>query len=149
SGEGGQTNSPSPLRGGGWGEGFSRLVALACLLLPGTAGAAGPAVEYNRDVRPILSNNCFKCHGPDAKERQAGLRLDVRAEALKPAESGRRAIVPGRPSGSALVRRIFSDRADYVMPPPESNKRLTPAERELLRRWIEQGAEYQPHWSFI
>src|SRR5206468_11324929 len=113
------------------------------------AARADAPVNYNRDIRPILSNNCFKCHGPDAKERQAGLRLDVREEALKPAESGRRAIVPGKLSSSTLVRRILSPRDQYRMPPPSSNKKLTAAEKELLQRWIEQGAEYQPHWSLI
>src|SRR5262245_50486684 len=129
------------------------LVSLAavCWLVPvGRASAArGPTVEYNRDIRPILSNNCFKCHGPDAKQRQAGLRLDSREEALKRAESGRPAIVPGKVGASNLVRRILSPRDSYVMPPPSSNKKLTDAEKELLQRWIEQGAEYQPHWSLI
>src|SRR5436309_356524 len=129
---------------------FVLLLAGTCWLLPRSAAAAkGPPLEYNRDIRPILSNNCFKCHGPDAKERQAGLRLDLREEALKPAESGRRAIVPGKLSASNLVRRILSPRDEYRMPPPDSNKKLTTAEKELLQRWIEQGAEYQPHWSLI
>src|SRR5204863_2852909 len=79
----------------------------------------------------------------------ASLRLDVREEALKPAESGRRAIVPGRLSSSNLVRRILSPRDQYIMPPPSSNKKLTATEKQLLQRWIEQGAEYQPHWSLI
>src|SRR3954453_6354428 len=129
---------------------FVLLLAGTCWLGPQFAAAAkGPPVEYNRDIRPILSNNCFKCHGPDAKERQAGLRLDLRQEALKPAESGRRAIVPGKVSSSNLVRRILSPRPQYVMPPPSSNKKLTAAQKELLQRWIEEGAEYQPHWSLI
>src|SRR5262249_18208926 len=112
------------------------------------AGKADAPVDYNRDIRPILSNNCFKCHGPDPKERQAGLRLDLRSEALKPTESGRKAIVPGKPAASALIRRINSTKQDFVMPPSESNKKLTPTEKELLQRWIEQGAEYQGLWSF-
>src|SRR6266851_7241461 len=94
------------------------LIGTFWLLPESDAAAKGPLVEYNRDIRPILSNNCFKCHGPDAKERQAGLRLDVREEALKPAESGRRALVPGKVSSSNLVRRILSPRDLYVMPPP-------------------------------
>ncbi len=133
-----------------WPLSFVLLLAGTCWLGPQSAAAAkGPPVEYNRDIRPILSNNCFKCHGPDAKERQAGLRLDLRQEALKPAESGRRAIVPGKLSSSTLLRRILSPRPQYVMPPPSSNKKLTAAQKELLERWIEQGAEYQPHWSLI
>src|SRR5437879_3416008 len=74
-------------------------------------------VDFNRDTRPILSNNCFQCHGPDPKERQAGLRLDLRTEALKPTESGRKAIVPGNPAASLLVRRINSTKPDFIMPP--------------------------------
>src|SRR5207247_9555732 len=80
--------------------------------------------KYDRDVRPILPNNCFKCHGPDAKERQAGLRLDARDEALKPTESGRKAIVPGNADASMLVRRILSPKPDFIMPLPESKKTL-------------------------
>ncbi len=107
------------------------------------------AIDYNRDIRPILSNNCLKCHGPDDKARKAGLRLDLREQALQPTELGGTAIVPGKPADSALVQRIFSTDSDVVMPPPASNKKLTPAEREILKRWIEQGAAYQQHWSFI
>jgi hypothetical protein len=143
---------------------LTRSVARIAILLPAGLGiisaewlvsrpvqAAKPdaPVNYNRDIRPILSNNCFKCHGPDPKERQAGLRLDLRAEALKPTESGRKAIVPGKTAASALIRRINSSKEDIVMPPPDSNKRLTPDEKELLKRWIEQGAEYQELWSFV
>ena len=106
-------------------------------------------VEYNRDIRPIVSNNCFKCHGLDDKARRAGLRLDVREQALRPTELGGTAIVPGKSAESELVKRIFSSDANFVMPPPSSNKKLTADEKELLKNWIEQGAEYQPHWSFI
>jgi hypothetical protein len=116
-----------------------------------SAQAAKPdaPINYNREIRPILSNNCYKCHGPDAEERQAGLRLDIRAEALKPTELGHKAIVPGKPGASALVRRINSTKANFIMPPPDSNRKLSPAEKQLLARWIEQGAEYQELWSFV
>src|SRR5437899_2353422 len=108
------------------------LLSAAFCTLPYAVQAAKPdaPVNYNRDIRPILSNNCFKCHGPDPKERQAGLRLDLRSEALKPAESGRKAIVPGKPDISQLVRRISSTKPDFLMPPPDSNKKLTPADKE-------------------
>ncbi|MBI5759703.1 MAG: DUF1549 domain-containing protein, partial [Planctomycetales bacterium] len=110
--------------------------------------ASRTAIDYNRDIRPILSNNCYKCHGPDANERKAELRFDVHDAALKPAESGDRAIVPGKPDESRLIERIFSTDAAEVMPPPKENKKLTDAERQLLRKWIEQGANFQTHWSF-
>jgi len=106
-------------------------------------------VDYSRQIRPILSNNCFKCHGPDEKERQAGLRLDLSETALKPADSGSTAIVPGRPGESELIARITATVADEVMPPPGSKKKLTPTEIELLRQWIQQGADYKLHWSYV
>ncbi len=106
-------------------------------------------VDFNRDVIPILSNNCFKCHGPDPDNRKANLRLDVREVATKPAESGEIAIVPGKPDDSELVRRIFSDDPDERMPSKQSNKSLTDSQKQLLRRWIAEGAEYEPHWSFV
>src|SRR5438132_8907482 len=103
------------------------------LLLLAAPAFAEPRLEYNRDIRPILANNCFKCHGPDARERKAGLRLDVRDEAIKPAESGRIPINPGKPDGSGIINRIFAPRADRVMPPPESNKTLTVEQKQTLR----------------
>jgi hypothetical protein len=105
-------------------------------------------VDYNRQVRPILSRNCFQCHGPDAEQREAELRLDVREAALAPAESGKAAVVPGKPDESGLVKRIFSTRRGTVMPPPDSHKILTDPEKKLLRAWVEQGASYQNHWAF-
>lgn len=115
-----------------------------------TAGKdAQPAIDYSRHIRPILSNYCFKCHGPDEKERKGGLRLDIRDAALKPATSGEAAIVPGKPADSELVARITADAADRVMPPPASNKKLTPQEKELLQQWIQQGADYKLHWSYV
>jgi hypothetical protein len=122
-------------------------------LLSGTATAqspaqAGPGIQYDRDIRPILSDRCFKCHGPDEQQRQAGLRLDDES-AFKPADSGSTAVVPGKPDASELVRRIFSEDAGQRMPPPDSGKELSAAERELLRQWIAAGAEHRRHWSFV
>jgi len=108
-----------------------------------------PALDYSRQIRPILSNNCFKCHGPDEQERKGGLRLDLGESALKLADSGSAAIVPGRPEESALVARITAAEADELMPPPSSNKKLTPHEIELLQQWIKQGADYKLHWSYV
>ncbi|MGI9243199.1 MAG: DUF1553 domain-containing protein, partial [Verrucomicrobiales bacterium] len=107
------------------------------------------SLEFNRDIRPLLSDNCFACHGPDEEGRKSGLRLDVREQALRPAKSGAVAVVPGEPDDSELLRRIFSTDPDERMPPPESNKHLDLKQQELLKRWISEGAEYQPHWAFI
>jgi hypothetical protein len=101
-------------------------------------------IEYNRDVRPILLENCFACHGPDSASRQADLRLDQRETAE---EMG--AIVPGDADSSEMIRRILSEDDEERMPPPETKKSLTDAQKQLLLRWIREGAEYQPHWSLI
>ncbi len=106
-----------------------------------------PAPDFNRDVRPILSDRCFKCHGPDEDDRQAGLRLDVRSAATAK-DGGRAAISPGSPETSEVYRRITSADPDERMPPPESKLRLTAEEVDILRRWIEAGAEYDAHWAF-
>jgi hypothetical protein len=113
------------------------------------AAASSDKVSFNRDIRPILSDTCFQCHGFDEKERKAGLRLDERESAVKPAESGEIAIVPGQPEQSALIARLTSKDRDEVMPPPKLHKTITPEQIELFRKWIAQGAEYQGHWSFI
>lgn len=117
------------------------------LCLP-LASAAEP-IDFSRDIRPILSNNCFKCHGFDENERQAELRLDLAEGALAELPSGERAIVPGDAAASALVERIESTDPDLRMPPASTNKTLTPQEIELLKRWIDEGGEYRGHWSFI
>ncbi|MBU61747.1 MAG: hypothetical protein CMI26_04500 [Opitutae bacterium] len=104
-------------------------------------------VFFNRDVRPILSENCFACHGQDAKHRKAKLRLDERAGALVDRD-GVRAIAPGDLEKSEVWARIISKDEDEVMPPPKSHKKLTAADKNVLKRWIEQGAEYEVHWSF-
>ncbi len=128
-----------------------RLIAAAAMMfLPVvTAVAASLPIDYDRDIRPILSNNCYKCHGPDGKERQAGLRFDMREVALKPAESGKTAIVPGKPEESELVARVFSTDDDERMPPPDSHKSLTDSQRQLLKQWIASGAKYDRHWSYV
>ncbi len=105
-------------------------------------------IEFNRDVRPILSDKCYACHGPDAAQRQADLRLDVRDEALADL-GGYAAIVPGKPNDSELIRRIISDDEDEVMPPADHRKKLTAREKDILTQWIRQGAKWQNHWSLI
>jgi len=100
-------------------------------------------IEYNRDVRPILSDNCFYCHGNDPSHRKAKLRLDIRDEALL-----KEAFIPGKPEESELVARLFSDDEDELMPPAESHKKLTDSQKEILKTWVAQGAEYQQHWSY-
>ena len=120
------------------------------VFLAGAALHQGPVladVDYNRDVLPIFSSRCFSCHGVDGKKRKAKLRLDVKEAAFAERE-GVRAIVPGRPAESALVRRIFSAEKDEVMPPPGKGPALTEAEKTVLRDWIAQGAPYREHWAF-
>ncbi len=111
----------------------------------------GARVDYNWDVRPILSDKCFTCHGPDAKARRANLRLDT-AEGAYAALAGRtprHAVVPGDPAASEMIRRITAPTAALRMPPSATNKSLSPGEIDILQRWIEQGGEYRPHWAFI
>lgn len=111
--------------------------------------AAEGRIEFNRDIRPILSNNCYQCHGPDKNQLQAGLRLDRSESAQSKLESGHTAIVPHDPTASELIARITTSDPNLVMPPPDSGKSITPADVEMLKRWIAQGAEFQGHWSFL
>src|SRR5262245_9311986 len=120
---------------------------LTAVVLAGAARADTPRIDFNRDVRPILADACFACNGFDAKARKGRLRLDV-PEGAFARRKDRVAIKPGDPKGSEAWARITSSDADVVMPPPDSNKKLTPAQKETIRRWIEQGAKYQKHWSF-
>lgn len=108
-------------------------------------------VDYNFHIRPILSDRCFKCHGPDAKQRKADLRLDVKESAYAALKENPKAhvIVPGKPELSEVFLRISTTDTSMVMPPPNSNLSLTAHEIKLIQKWIEQGAEYQPHWAFI
>ncbi len=108
--------------------------------MPADAGE----LQFNRDIRPILAEKCYFCHGNDPKHRMADLRLDVREEAIAAG-----AIVPEDPDGSLLIERILEDDPDIKMPPPESHKQISEREAQMLRRWIKQGAAYQPHWAFV
>src|SRR4051812_46789528 len=126
------------------------VLAFACLAIYApVVAAAENTLRYRRDILPILSDRCFKCHGPDSAIRKAGLRLDQPDAAMTALESGATAIVRGKPADSAVIERIMSKDADEMMPPPDSGKVLSDAERALLRKWIEQGAKYEKHWAFV
>ncbi len=125
----------------------------ACSLASGlflasvSAASAAKPIAFNRDIRPILSDNCFFCHGPDAGTREADLRLDT-PEGLLGEAAGEGAVVAGDPAASELIRRIRSSDPDEVMPPPDSHKQLTSEQIELLERWVAEGADYEGHWAF-
>ncbi|NOZ38847.1 MAG: DUF1549 domain-containing protein, partial [Planctomycetes bacterium] len=106
--------------------------------------ATGDALQYNRDIRPILVDACFACHGPDSASRKADLRLDQRDPAIE-----MEALLPGNPDESEMILRILSDDHDEVMPPPETKKTLTQQQKQTLIRWVKEGAEYELHWSFL
>jgi hypothetical protein len=117
---------------------------LAALIMPVTSIAdTRPPVSFDRDVRPILSDKCYRCHGPDAEARQADLRLDTRDGLLA------HVVVPQKPDESELVARVFSDDEDTRMPPAESKIVLTAQQKDVLRRWIAEGAEFAEHWAFV
>ena len=131
-------------------KGLAFALAVAGAAAPGPAAEPGPAaVEFNRDIRPILSENCLHCHGPDRAKRKAKLRLDVEDGAKADLGDGRRAIVAGNPDESEALARITTDDPDEKMPPPASGRNLTASQVELLRKWIEAGAPWQKHWSLI
>ncbi len=119
-------------------------LCLCVSVVPSAAQGAEKKIGYNHDVRPILAENCFACHGADSAARKADLRLDRRDDAIKS-----EAIVPGDVEKSSLIERILSDNKSHLMPPPKTKKKLTDAQKEILKRWIAKGAEYEPHWSFI
>lgn len=119
------------------------LLLLSALGLHAAESPVPAKIEFNRDVRPILSDNCFYCHGNDPKHREADLRLDIREEALSA-----KAFIPGKGAESELVSRILTTDEDDLMPPPDSHKKLTPQQKEILKKWIDQGAAYQQHWAY-
>lgn len=114
------------------------------LVVTSLANAADESLNFNRDIRPILAENCFYCHGQDGNKRQADLRLDVREDAVK-----RKAIVPKDVAASSIIKRIHSGDPDEQMPPPKSNRHLSAEQKKLLERWIAEGAEYSTHWAFV
>jgi hypothetical protein len=124
---------------------LSLAAALGPLFSAGLAGAA--EISFDRDVRPILAEHCFACHGPDAASREADLRLDLREGAIADRD-GTRAVVPGNIGASELMTRIRSTDPDVIMPPPETNKPLTDAQKAILEQWIAAGAEYEGHWAY-
>ncbi|QDT05478.1 Planctomycete cytochrome C [Rubripirellula lacrimiformis] len=119
------------------------IVSVAVAAGTACVASADDPLEFNRDIRPILSENCFYCHGFDQANRKAGLRLDTLEGA-----TDSDALVPGKPDESELLRRIVSDDPDEVMPPPETEKQISPADQDLIRRWIQQGGTYQQHWAW-
>ena len=135
-------NSTRQFRGGKAAQAAALCAVVS--IVASSAAAAAESVDFNRDVRPILSDKCFACHGPDANHREADLRLDVGESALDA-----RAIVPGQPEESTLVERITAADESERMPPADSGKELTAAEIETLTRWVAEGAEYAQHWAYV
>lgn len=133
---------------------FRRIASVAGVLTmlgwlaPADDARSAEPVNFARDVRPLLSKNCFRCHGPDQATLQAGLRLDSREGATKPLEGGLTAILPGKSNESELIKRVASTNADERMPPADGGRALTAGEIDLLRRWIDEGAEFKSHWAF-
>ncbi len=125
-----------------------RLILLAAGCLGGAVSASAEKVQFNRDIRPIFSDTCYACHGPDENKIKGGLRLDSLEAARKGGKSGDPAIIPGAPEKSEVMKRLRTDDADEQMPPPEFHKVLTKAQIALVERWIKEGAEYQGHWAF-
>jgi len=130
-----------------WGPAATGFSLAVVLVWP--AKAAPPAIQFNRDIRPILSQNCFACHGPDNNARKAGLRLDTKAGLFEPTQKHEAVVVPGRLEKSELWRRITATDPDEVMPPPKSHKLLKPEQKDLFRQWIVAGAPWQGHWAYI
>ncbi len=130
---------------------FRICLNLLCATLPLVLGSpirSAQELEFNRDIRPILSENCFACHGFDKAKRESGLRLDTAEGSLAKLDSGDVAIQPGKPDESKLVQRILAN-DDQIMPPHETGKRLTTVQKGILKTWVEQGAQYDKHWAFI
>src|SRR4051812_9412569 len=124
-----------------------RFTILCCLWPIGVGAAERTPINFGRDVLPILSQNCFGCHGPDEGSREAKLRLDTHDGILRE-KNGFTVVVPGKPEESELIARITSKEADEIMPPPDSNKKLTPAQVTLLKEWVSEGAPWGRFWAY-
>ncbi len=129
---------------------IARLIAAAAIWVadPGLAAAGPTDVDFNRDIRPILSESCYQCHGPDRNKLKADLRLDTRDGLFRSAD-GSTIVVPGKPDDSELLNRIAADDDETRMPPPKAGKRLTAVQVERIRQWIKQGAVWKGHWAYI
>ena len=133
-----------------WFRAFFQLGLFAVLVVVSELRAAEtPKVDFNFQIRPLLSDRCFRCHGPDSGARKAKLRLDTRDGAIKELEDGWSVVKPGQPDKSEVIRRIFTADEDDLMPPPDSHLKLTSEEKELLKRWVMEGAEFKSHWAFL
>ncbi len=128
---------------------FAGVSFVLCAAFVPCSASAADKIEFNRDVRPILSNHCFACHGPDSVKREAGLRLDRRDVATSATDSGKTAIVPGKSDASELIRRVTTGDKSERMPPAKGLKQLNEKQIAILKAWIQQGADYEPHWSFV
>src|ERR1700739_1805053 len=126
---------------------MNNAVRLLCGIATSALVVQAGSISFNRDIRPIMSDTCFRCHGPDKSSRMAGMRLDLREKATKPLANGRTPIVPGDPSKSEIIDRIFNTAA-RIMPPAFAHKPLSETQKETIRRWVEQGAVYEGHWAY-
>jgi hypothetical protein len=104
-------------------------------------------IDFSRDIRPILADTCYQCHGPDEQTRETDFRLDLQGDVLKDYGSGQ-LVIPGKPSDSVLLQRLLTTNVEQRMPPVEADRQLSPEQIELIRKWIEQGAEWKQHWAF-
>ena len=129
---------------------FRPLLLLAVLYgsVRSAAIAAEPPVDFARDVLPVLSDNCFHCHGPDEKARKAKLRLDTKEGAYR-VKDDVTVVAPGKSADSELIKRIFSDDPDEQMPPLDGVRKLTPVQKQTLKRWVDEGAKWGTHWAFV
>ncbi|MFP6892162.1 MAG: c-type cytochrome domain-containing protein, partial [Opitutales bacterium] len=123
-----------------------KIIQAFALLLALSLNAHAKEVDFNRDVRPILSDKCFFCHGPDKKHRKAKLRLDLESSAK---DQKKKYIIPGKPQDSELIYRLTTDDEDDLMPPPDSGKSLSPQEKKLISQWIAEGARWSEHWAYV